>query len=62
MLYEANGEAGALGRAIDELEIALDLDGQRDPEEIRRFSAKKVAQIEEQLERLRQLRNGPPGE
>ena len=62
MLHEANGDSVALGRAINELEIALDLDGQRDPEEVRRFSADKVSELKEKLEQLKKLGDEVTGE
>ncbi|MCH8054402.1 MAG: hypothetical protein IH895_10095 [Planctomycetes bacterium] len=55
MLYEAIGDSSVLRRAIEELENALDLDSRRDPLEVRRFPAEKVAELQAKLVKLKSM-------
>ena len=55
MLYDAIGYSCVLRRAIEELENALDLDSRRDPLEVRRFPAEKVAELQAKLVKLKSM-------
>ncbi|MCH8965040.1 MAG: hypothetical protein IIB58_08780 [Planctomycetes bacterium] len=63
MQHERTGDVRALKRASRELATALDLNSRRDPIEVRRFSAEKVAALETELARLKTLMadDGPRG-
>ena len=53
MQYERTGDVRALKRASRELATALDLNSRRDPDEVRRFSAEKVVELETRLAKLK---------
>jgi hypothetical protein len=53
MQHEQTADARLLRRAANELAIALDLNSQRDPFEVRRFSTEKVAELQSRLAELK---------
>ncbi|MCH8970413.1 MAG: O-antigen ligase family protein [Planctomycetes bacterium] len=55
MQHERTGDVSALRRASHELATALDLNSRRDPNEVRRFSAEKVAELQAKLARLKSM-------
>ena len=55
MQHERTGDVRALKRASRELATALDLNSRRDPIEVRRFSAEKVAELQTQLAKLKSM-------
>ena len=55
MQHERSGDVTALRRASHELAAALDLNSRRDPIEMRRFSAEKVAELQTRLAKLKSM-------
>ncbi len=55
MQYERTGNVSALRRATHELATALDLNSRRDPLEVRRFSAERVAGLQAKLAKLKRM-------
>ena len=58
MQHERTGDVSVLRRATHELATALELNSQRDPIEVRRFSAEKVAELQAKLARLKSMMMG----
>ena len=55
MQHERTGDVSALRRASHELGTALELNSRRDPNEVRRFSVEKVAELQAKLARLKSM-------
>ncbi len=55
MQYERAGNVSALRRATHELATSLDLNSRRDPLEVRRFSAERVAGLQAKLAKLKRM-------